>query len=157
MILRKTFRFEASHRLPHHPGKCQRLHGHSWVLELSVEGPVVQSTGMVLDFYEMGKAVESTIAELDHHHLGTWERLGAEEEYRTWGVSWLPIDFNSTSAGFTSSYAGSLKDSARHPAGSKRIASIDRIAGLLAACFGGRTGIPQQAGSLLQSSVTPSP
>jgi 6-pyruvoyl-tetrahydropterin synthase len=52
---------------------------------------------MVLDFYEMGKAVESTIAELDHHHLGTWERLGAEEEYRTWGVSWLPMDFNSTS------------------------------------------------------------
>jgi 6-pyruvoyltetrahydropterin/6-carboxytetrahydropterin synthase len=34
----KEFRFEAAHRLPHHDGKCRRLHGrHSWVGRVYVE------------------------------------------------------------------------------------------------------------------------
>lgn len=37
--LEKTFRFEASHQLPKHDGKCARLHGHSWVGRVVIEGP----------------------------------------------------------------------------------------------------------------------
>jgi 6-pyruvoyltetrahydropterin/6-carboxytetrahydropterin synthase len=36
--IRKRFRFESSHVLPHHTGKCARLHGHSYRLEVTVRG-----------------------------------------------------------------------------------------------------------------------
>src|SRR5260370_5755842 len=38
--IRKSFTFEAAHVLPHHPGKCSTLHGHSYRLDVALEGPV---------------------------------------------------------------------------------------------------------------------
>lgn len=72
MELRKTFRFEASHILPKHPGKCSRLHGHSWVLHVSVEGVVNKDTGFVKDYAEISEIVKPLIERLDHRHLGAW-------------------------------------------------------------------------------------
>ncbi|MGH7715421.1 MAG: 6-carboxytetrahydropterin synthase QueD [Vulcanimicrobiaceae bacterium] len=73
MQVRKTFRFEAAHVLPHHPGKCSRLHGHSYRLEVAVNGPIQSdgpSQGMVIDFDEIDKIVENTIiSQLDHVSL----------------------------------------------------------------------------------------
>ena len=72
MILRKTFRFEASHILPGHPGKCRRLHGHSWVLNVFVEGPINPQTGFVVDYATISEYINPLIDRLDHHHLGQW-------------------------------------------------------------------------------------
>jgi 6-pyruvoyl tetrahydropterin synthase/QueD family protein len=70
-IVSKQFRFEASHVLPKHPGKCSRLHGHSWLLTVSVEGPINPETGFVVDYSDLSKLVEKEIiARLDHVHLG---------------------------------------------------------------------------------------
>jgi 6-pyruvoyltetrahydropterin/6-carboxytetrahydropterin synthase len=72
MILRKTFRFEASHILPRHPGKCSRLHGHSWTLYVYVEGTPDNETGFVMDYGDIKAAVQPIIdEELDHYHLNT--------------------------------------------------------------------------------------
>jgi 6-pyruvoyltetrahydropterin/6-carboxytetrahydropterin synthase len=73
--LRKEFRFEASHQLPNHDGKCARLHGHSWVLTVWVTGPVSKKPGdpkegMVVDYAAIKKHVEPIVDRLDHHHLG---------------------------------------------------------------------------------------
>ena len=95
MILRKEFRFEASHRLPFHQGKCARLHGHSWTLEVEVEGPVDPLTGMVMDFADINSYIDPVVWELDHHHLGTWEGMSIEF-IREWGVPWLRANFNAT-------------------------------------------------------------
>jgi 6-pyruvoyltetrahydropterin/6-carboxytetrahydropterin synthase len=71
--VRKQFAFEAAHVLPHHPGKCRRLHGHSYRLEVAVEGPLQQSgaaAGMVIDFDEIADVVErEVIGALDHRSL----------------------------------------------------------------------------------------
>lgn len=72
--LTKTFRFEAAHRLPHHQGKCQRLHGHSWVGHLVVEGHGLQtdgpSTGMLVDFSSLKSPIQPLLDDyLDHHYL----------------------------------------------------------------------------------------
>ena len=70
MRLEKTFRFEAAHYLPHHKGKCQRLHGHSWVLHVFVEGPINDLTGMVVDYGDIKEAVQPYIdARFDHYFL----------------------------------------------------------------------------------------
>ena len=73
MELRKTYRFEASHILPKHPGKCSRLHGHSWVLHVAVRGPVNRETGFVMDFGDISKVVKPIVEALDHRHLGQWD------------------------------------------------------------------------------------
>jgi queuosine biosynthesis protein QueD len=72
MLLKKAFRFEASHILPKHPGKCSRLHGHSWVLHVAVVGKVNQETGFVMDYAEISNAVKPLVERLDHRHLGQW-------------------------------------------------------------------------------------
>jgi 6-pyruvoyltetrahydropterin/6-carboxytetrahydropterin synthase len=90
MELRKTFRFEASHVLPKHPGKCSRLHGHSWVLHMSVEGEINPDTGFVMDFADISKIVKPLIEKLDHRHLGTYGFFTDDKQYQLkWGVSEL--------------------------------------------------------------------
>src|ERR1041384_2224431 len=65
------FRFEAAHRLPRVPAghKCQRLHGHSYQIEVSVAGPVNEETGWLIDFGEIYKLWEPLYAQLDHNYL----------------------------------------------------------------------------------------
>ena len=65
----RSFTFEAAHQLPWHPGKCQRLHGHSYRLEVTVEGPIGDQ-GIVVDFSDIRQVVErEVIARFDHQYL----------------------------------------------------------------------------------------
>ncbi len=74
-IVAKTFRFEAAHHLPGHRGKCARLHGHSYRLEIALRGPVkhepgTSDHGMVMDFEQLSTITRSAIIErLDHQDL----------------------------------------------------------------------------------------
>jgi 6-pyruvoyltetrahydropterin/6-carboxytetrahydropterin synthase len=93
--IRKSFTFEAAHVLPNHPGKCSRLHGHSYRLEVALEGPLRESgpaAGMVEDFEVVSRVVKSAvIAELDHRSLNelienpTAEHIVAWIWGRLWG------------------------------------------------------------------------
>jgi len=73
MRVRKQFAFESAHVLPNHPGKCSRLHGHSYRLDVAVDGPLQASgpaAGMVIDFDAIGEVVQrEVIARLDHTSL----------------------------------------------------------------------------------------
>ncbi|NWF31172.1 6-carboxytetrahydropterin synthase [Streptomyces sp. PKU-EA00015] len=58
--------FETAHRLPHLPGKCESLHGHSWWAEVTVEAPELVA-GLVVEFGPFKKALRAWIdAHLDH-------------------------------------------------------------------------------------------
>lgn len=99
MELCKEFSFEASHILPNHPGKCSNLHGHSWVLSVSIRGPLDPSTGMVVDFADLKAAVQPLVDELDHAHLGAWETEKVNIDWtKTKHVDWLikSVDLNPT-------------------------------------------------------------
>lgn len=72
--LSKEFRFEASHQLPSHDGKCARLHGHSWRGLVTVQGERLETEGskqgMVMDYADIKKALAPLLSDyLDHHHL----------------------------------------------------------------------------------------
>lgn len=71
MELRKTFHIEAAHRLPNVPAghKCARLHGHSWRIEVAIEGPVGEHTGWVMDFADLKAAFQPIHERIDHHYL----------------------------------------------------------------------------------------
>jgi 6-pyruvoyltetrahydropterin/6-carboxytetrahydropterin synthase len=64
-----TFTFEAAHRLAWHSGKCRNLHGHSYRLDVSVEGPL-DANGVVLDFDVLQDVVRSNVINVwDHRDL----------------------------------------------------------------------------------------
>jgi 6-pyruvoyltetrahydropterin/6-carboxytetrahydropterin synthase len=86
----QEFRFEAAHLLPHVPEghKCRRLHGHSYLVAVHVEGPVDETTGMVMDFADISAAVRPIIeAELDHRYLN--EIAGLENPTSEQLARWL--------------------------------------------------------------------
>lgn len=70
MSVCRMFRFDAAHHLPNYEGKCSRLHGHTWVLEVEVSGNLVlggSEQGMVIDFSDLkGIVQQEIIEELDH-------------------------------------------------------------------------------------------
>jgi 6-pyruvoyltetrahydropterin/6-carboxytetrahydropterin synthase len=79
MIITKEFTFDAAHFIPNYHGKCEKLHGHTYKLQVSIEGDVNEH-GMVLDFAELKKIVkEHVIHKLDHTSLNdTIENPSAE-------------------------------------------------------------------------------
>lgn len=71
MDIYKRFSIEAAHRLPNVPPghKCARLHGHSFLVEIHVSGPVGLQSGWVMDFADIKTAFKPVFDQLDHHYL----------------------------------------------------------------------------------------
>ena len=70
--LTKEYRFEAAHRLPRvaPEHKCHRMHGHSFVIEVTVAGEVDEAMGWLVDFGDITAVVEPLLKkELDHRTL----------------------------------------------------------------------------------------
>lgn len=67
----KTFKFEAAHSLPNVPAghKCNRMHGHSYRVDIHVTGEADSQTGWVVDFGDIKRIVEPLLDELDHRCL----------------------------------------------------------------------------------------
>ncbi|MBF8258159.1 MAG: hypothetical protein HW377_533 [Actinobacteria bacterium] len=61
--------FAAAHLLREYQGNCERLHGHNWQVEATVEAEELDARGMALDFREMKAALHDILARLDHKHL----------------------------------------------------------------------------------------
>ena len=71
------FKFESAHRLPNVPygHKCSAIHGHSFKVELTVEGAVNPATGWFIDFGELEALWTPLHKRLDHHYLNEIEGL----------------------------------------------------------------------------------
>lgn len=67
----KEFRFDAAHFLPTapqgHPNS--RMHGHSFTVQVTLEGTPDPAKGWIRDFAEIDAAVADIRARLDHHLL----------------------------------------------------------------------------------------
>jgi len=95
MVVSKKFSFDAAHFLPKYEGKCKRLHGHHWEVELACRGEVAEDTGMVVDFNELRKFCDIFEEKFDHTHLNdTLKNPTAEnicryiyDEFNIWCVT----------------------------------------------------------------------
>jgi 6-pyruvoyltetrahydropterin/6-carboxytetrahydropterin synthase len=80
----KEFTFDAAHYLPDHRGKCKHLHGHTYKLQVGIQGDVDRKTGMVVDFGDLSAVVKEAILEhLDHAYLNEVEIEGFPNEQPT--------------------------------------------------------------------------
>lgn len=65
----KEFTFDAAHFLTDYYGKCEKLHGHTYKLQVTVTGDL-GSNGLLLDFVLLKKIVkDKVLSKLDHSHL----------------------------------------------------------------------------------------
>ena len=69
----KILTFDAAHSLPTHPGLCRNVHGHTYTLEVTVEGQLADggpTDQMVMDFGDLRRRVaELVVNHLDHRYL----------------------------------------------------------------------------------------
>jgi 6-pyruvoyltetrahydropterin/6-carboxytetrahydropterin synthase len=64
----RIIEFDAAHRVVNHGGKCKFLHGHRYVLEVTIASKILTSLGMVIDFGELKSIIKGWIDNnLDHN------------------------------------------------------------------------------------------
>ncbi|MBA5942280.1 MAG: 6-carboxytetrahydropterin synthase QueD [Methanophagales archaeon] len=61
--------FSAAHSLSRHLGKCKNLHGHTYKVDVVVEGEKREDTGCVADFADIKAVIEDVIVLVDHKYL----------------------------------------------------------------------------------------
>jgi len=63
----KECSFDAAHFLPGYDGKCGRIHGHRWIVQIGFKGEVDPKTGMVIDFTKIKRDIEQNIINIVDH------------------------------------------------------------------------------------------
>lgn len=75
MLITRRLEFDAGHRIPDHRSQCRHLHGHRYVLEITLSGGVIRqdgdpANGMVMDFSEVKDIAQRHIVDVwDHAFL----------------------------------------------------------------------------------------
>ena len=92
MYLKTEYTFDAAHNLVAYHGKCERLHGHTYRMAVTLQGEPGPE-GMIMDFLEVKKTVRERVLDLlDHSYLNdvipqptaeniclwVWERLAED-------------------------------------------------------------------------------
>ncbi len=72
--LRVKDHFDAAHYIKDYGGKCQRMHGHRWDVEVALEGASLDTLNMLVDFALVKSDIGLVLDGLDHYILN--ERLG---------------------------------------------------------------------------------
>jgi 6-pyruvoyltetrahydropterin/6-carboxytetrahydropterin synthase len=94
--VRKSFDFPAAHANAHHAGHCSNVHGHTWVLEIFVKGPVIGDDdrpdhGMVVDFASIKDAYRTHVEPyVEHQFLNeSLAPFGLPEYTTEWIAAWI--------------------------------------------------------------------
>lgn len=61
--------FSSAHQLRGYKGKCENLHGHNWKVKVSLIGSKLDECGMLMDFTDIKKHLDSVMTGLDHKFL----------------------------------------------------------------------------------------
>src|ERR1700685_1945536 len=61
--------FSAGHALRGYKGKCENVHGHNYKVRVTLEGPELDSIGLLYDFTHLKKAIREIVSGVDHKFL----------------------------------------------------------------------------------------
>jgi 6-pyruvoyltetrahydropterin/6-carboxytetrahydropterin synthase len=65
--------YDSAHFLRHYKGKCERLHGHRYVVELALARDELDASGLAYDFVDIKHHLRALADRLDHHNLNDLE------------------------------------------------------------------------------------
>ncbi len=84
MLITKTFKFDAAHNLIKYHGKCEKLHGHTYRLDVTVEGKLDEEQ-MIIDFLVLKSVVKEQVLDiLDHSYLNDHIKQPTAESIAIW-------------------------------------------------------------------------
>ncbi|HOL22537.1 MAG TPA: 6-carboxytetrahydropterin synthase QueD [bacterium] len=63
--------FSSAHHLRNYNGKCERIHGHNWKVEICVSGEKLDGDGLLIDFNILKGKLKEILSILDHRDLNT--------------------------------------------------------------------------------------
>jgi len=61
--------YDAAHFLKNYQGKCERLHGHRYVVEAALQAEELNEAGIAFDFVDIKRELRALAEELDHYNL----------------------------------------------------------------------------------------
>ena len=61
--------FAAAHNLINYQGDCENLHGHNWLVEVTVSAKALDNAGLGIDFKILKRETNAILDELDHKYL----------------------------------------------------------------------------------------
>ena len=61
--------FSAGHSLRGYKGKCENVHGHNYKVRVTLEGPELDSIGLLYDFTHLKRAIRDVVRRVDHIFL----------------------------------------------------------------------------------------
>ena len=78
MLVTRRLEFDAGHRIPDHRSQCRHLHGHRYVLEVTLTGDIIRkavdpANGMVMDFFEVKTLAQSHLVDRWDHAFLVYE------------------------------------------------------------------------------------
>lgn len=88
MQITRRLEFDAGHRIPNHRSQCRHLHGHRYVLEVTLSGDVMQQAGspeegMVMDFSDVKAIAKAHVVDLWDHAFLAYKHDTAVVEFLT--------------------------------------------------------------------------
>ncbi len=111
----KEFRFEGAHALFNYDGKCKHIHGHSYILYVTVKGsPAITDgepkDGMLMDFTDLKAIVNSNIIDKFDHAIILRDRALLTEEIAQAYGNVIVTDFQPTCENMISYFASKIKE-----------------------------------------------
>jgi 6-pyruvoyltetrahydropterin/6-carboxytetrahydropterin synthase len=61
--------YDSAHFLRHYKGKCERLHGHRYVVEMALATEELDKSGIAFDFVDIKRNLRELADHLDHNNL----------------------------------------------------------------------------------------
>jgi 6-pyruvoyltetrahydropterin/6-carboxytetrahydropterin synthase len=61
--------FSSGHALRGYRGKCENVHGHNYKVRIVLEGPSLDSIGLLFDFTQLKRVIRELISGVDHKFL----------------------------------------------------------------------------------------
>jgi 6-pyruvoyltetrahydropterin/6-carboxytetrahydropterin synthase len=61
--------FSSGHALRGYKGKCENVHGHNYRVRVVLEGPELDSIGLLYDFTHLKKVIREVVGGVDHRFL----------------------------------------------------------------------------------------
>ncbi len=75
--------FDAAHFLPGYRGRCARMHGHTWEVEMVVSGSELNDSQLLIDFHDLREMLSRALSAFDHaclNEISPFDRVSPTSE-----------------------------------------------------------------------------
>ena len=84
--------YDSAHYLEHYQGKCERLHGHRYVVEAAVRTAELDESGIAFDFVDLKRELRALADRLDHQLLNELPEFAGVETSAENQARWFYVE-----------------------------------------------------------------